>query len=741
MNVNGEKKEIFFNDKNKGSESNKSSSSKRKSENGSQSPPKRKKSSERSSTSSKHKFFKEHKNIGSPKYKSSEKTSKKSSSESKSSSTAQKTDEKNKSSNLTSSSSKLKIPKLAKDESSSSKHKSSSSSQNKVSEKLTTNSKSSTEADRKHSENSNSLKKKTSEKSTTDSKFDLATELKLSESSSSKHKSSKPKDKSSDQSSALLSNHKSSSESEKSSSTSSKRSKYSEKSSSSHSKRRKTSDESKSLTKNQTEFIKQEMEKIKEESMKLMAAMFDQIREDAKKVIENVLKSSESLGNNQNSFNIDPEPVCDDQFDTGKDKHSEASKSVCDDCPKKFKYPCSIVPKYYYADRHDLTDVVKRRLVIINASPVENYPDEDYAYICIGGEFVPKCKFDYFVDPMDNILKYRKVADYSHLAESFGDPNIKKTETLNTEILLHEINNLSQIDSNKNVKMVSIKSEKVDDEEDLIKPVHVYSLSKIQPPSDSKENIPISTVKLELQPHCSKKIPPTKMKQELSIDSNEYFRVIPQNSSNSEIPIIEDSKKLNTLTDMSLINKWMAGQNKNHGFKDKEALNFMMSKNSLFSLYKCMGITCCFTTISSSNFLEHLNIHMDENDSIKDCFLNCAYCLDKFTGPTDLIEHYKNFHYNCTYQCNLCFYRAAEQQSVYDHQAYYHSQDSRKREILECPNEFSRDEKIEEQKVTNKIKDIKESLSCECKFFFLSLFLNNFWGIFVIFVINFERRL
>ncbi|XP_070496080.1 transcriptional regulator ATRX homolog [Chironomus tepperi] len=661
LKIDDEKMEIVYNDKDKGIDS----SSKRKSSDHSSSSSKRKKSSEMSLSSSKHKSSKKDKIIAELFGAEDQEIPKKSSS----SSSKHKTKEKHSTSKKSSSSQKSEQNSDLKNKSSDkndsiSKENCSSSSKSKSSEKSSSIQKTESESKQKPSEKS---KENSSDQTSSSSK---------------KHKSpSKSKDDSLNQSS---SSHKSSSSTPKSekSSSSSKRSKSLDKSSSSHSKRRKSSDETKKDSKerksksmSQKGLISQAIKNMKEENKKLFKEMFDQLRDETKKMVETILSSRESTDLNN-------------------------SKSSCND---------SLV--------FDEEAVMKEFAML----------GEPFDFHCVNGNWIRKCEFKYFIDPKDNVMKCRKIADYSHLAElpfekdSYCKNSSKEEQKVGnepklipkTEIPMHEMEH-SLLLPNESFTMRPIKTEAIDDEEILTKPVSVFSTPALpQYLPDSKPSLRINQIKSEPQPHCSKDNLPIKIKQELSEDSKEYFKVIPQNS---EISINVDSLKSKKLADMSLINKWIASQNKNHGFKDKETLNLMMSKSSLFSLFKCMGINCCYTTISYENFLDHLNIHMEENCSIKDYFLNCPYCLDKSSCPIDLIEHYKHVHYNCIYQCNLCFYRAAEQQSVFDHQVHYHIKDSKNHKILECPNVFPRDEKIEECKSMKKVKDIKEHLTCELCF-------------------------
>ncbi|KAL7037512.1 hypothetical protein ACKWTF_009257 [Chironomus riparius] len=654
---NGEKREILFNENDKSSGSKKSSSSKRKSSDRSSSPTKRKKSSERSLSTSKHISSKEDKPIHEShtvtKHKNSEKASSSSSTE-KSSKTEKKSLSEHKSS-----SSKHKSAKRDK-----SLNKNASKSEIKESENSSTSSKHRSSSKHKCTESTHSIQTFSSEKEQKSSTSSKSKENSLDKSSSSETKQKL---------STSISKQKSSSFS------TSKSCELSEKLSSPQSncdKSRNESKERKSKSKSKNDIINQEIQKIREENTKFLSEMIEKFRDETKKFIEDFSKNPPPLVKGLNSVHLKSYNLLD-----------------CND-----EIPVLDIPSQ----------------------------DNDYEYILINGYYVRKCVLDYYMDPINSAQIYsEKGKDYESectnmpkIDETLEQQNGEKMAILvpNTEIPLHEINGIQHNSSNENIQMMSIKTEVMDVDEILTKPVSIFHPSTTVEPPDSKLNISFTNIKSELQPHCSKNIPPNNIKQELSIDSKEYFRIIPQNTTNTEVPAIKDSEKLKSLADMTVINKWIASQNNNHGFKDKETLNFMMLKNSLFSLFKCMGINCCYTTISYENFLDHLNIHMDSNCSTKDCFLNCAYCLNISKDPIDLIEHYKKIHFNCIYQCNLCFYRAAEQQSVYDHQVHYHSQDTRKHEILECPSVYPKDEKIEEHKIINKIKEIKECLICELCF-------------------------
>lgn len=104
-----------------------------------------------------------------------------------------------------------------------------------------------------------------------------------------------------------------------------------------------------------------------------------------------------------------------------------------------------------------------------------------------------------------------------------------------------------------------------------------------------------------------------------------------------------------------------------------------------FALYKCMHETCLFVTNSRESFQQHMEIHTQFNDCIKQenvldnskhdkliKFRNCAYCDFKSTANQQLIEHIEDVHGRCIFQSTQCFYRTIEIDNMLLHQKTYH---------------------------------------------------------------------
>lgn len=146
--------------------------------------------------------------------------------------------------------------------------------------------------------------------------------------------------------------------------------------------------------------------------------------------------------------------------------------------------------------------------------------------------------------------------------------------------------------------------------------------------------------------------------------------------------------KNSQIVDMTVINKWLGSYNKNHSIKIKDVFEKMMEPKKLFSLFKCMAAKCDYTTISEFYFNKHISHHVSKDHNTKDYYMHCSYCKYIAVLPCTLADHIKKQHGFCRYQCNLCFYRAVEEDAIFDHQVEHHSEDSKKCEILEGPELF-----------------------------------------------------
>ncbi|XP_058827439.1 uncharacterized protein LOC131687373 [Topomyia yanbarensis] len=115
----------------------------------------------------------------------------------------------------------------------------------------------------------------------------------------------------------------------------------------------------------------------------------------------------------------------------------------------------------------------------------------------------------------------------------------------------------------------------------------------------------------------------------------------------------------------------------------------MLEQKSLFCFYKCMGITCCFTTTLETQMSKHLDNHELVADvsgpATTKSWLECAYCDLHAGNKVDLMKHLHIVHSKSVHQCAYCFYRSRDAYSIVLHQKLYHEKD--KRQILLIPSE------------------------------------------------------
>uniref|UniRef100_A0AAG5DQN4 BED-type domain-containing protein n=1 Tax=Anopheles atroparvus TaxID=41427 RepID=A0AAG5DQN4_ANOAO len=98
----------------------------------------------------------------------------------------------------------------------------------------------------------------------------------------------------------------------------------------------------------------------------------------------------------------------------------------------------------------------------------------------------------------------------------------------------------------------------------------------------------------------------------------------------------------------------------------------MLRKKALIDLFKCMETSCAFTTNDGMEMEHHLLGH-DPPKEVESCTLSCAYCTTATTTPRALVNHIRENHGQCRFQCLFCFYRALEAGNVLYHQHYHHS--------------------------------------------------------------------
>lgn len=117
--------------------------------------------------------------------------------------------------------------------------------------------------------------------------------------------------------------------------------------------------------------------------------------------------------------------------------------------------------------------------------------------------------------------------------------------------------------------------------------------------------------------------------------------------------------------------------------KDNCIRMVLIDPTSQFAFYKCMVEECYYATNSSELFQQHMEAHDQEIDYYTRLldyetrenligFRECAYCGLKAEANAQLIEHMKNVHRRCIYQCPHCFYRCIEIDIMLLHLETYH---------------------------------------------------------------------
>lgn len=331
-------------------------------------------------------------------------------------------------------------------------------------------------------------------------------------------------------------------------------------------------------------------------------------------------------------------------------------------------------------------------------------------YTCIDGFYIPKDNLNDDSDKREEVrIKEEVICDENE----FIIINDDNTDTVLLDENFNERIFTKKVDIFKSHPQNLSAVDKQPSDVKIIKPCWSREVPKTPIKSELKASAKPQN-ELSFSPQSSpqpKESSPPKIEQdhEKSLVSI-YF---PSHDDSVKIPGMDISEEFKKLSEnMTKINKWMASHKEDHSFKDKRALELMMTTNALYSLFKCMGAKCCYTTNSFENFLQHLNAHKEGNYYIKDYFLHCPYCFYTSSGPINLVEHYKDKHNNCRFQCNLCFYRAAEKQSVYDHQSNFHG---KMYGILECPQVFPTDEKKCEERAMKKAQNYSHKLKCNGK--------------------------
>lgn len=108
----------------------------------------------------------------------------------------------------------------------------------------------------------------------------------------------------------------------------------------------------------------------------------------------------------------------------------------------------------------------------------------------------------------------------------------------------------------------------------------------------------------------------------------------------------------------------------------------MLRDICLYALYKCMDISCAFSTDNPDHMLIHLRNHENNMSNDAPSWLECAYCDILADSCQTLVKHIQEEHQSSIFQCPYCFYRTCAAFNVVVHLKLYHSNE--KKSVLVC---------------------------------------------------------
>ena len=94
----------------------------------------------------------------------------------------------------------------------------------------------------------------------------------------------------------------------------------------------------------------------------------------------------------------------------------------------------------------------------------------------------------------------------------------------------------------------------------------------------------------------------------------------------------------------------------------------LTNREKLQHFFKCMCITCSFTSDNAQDFKNHLlEKHANDKRKNRHGWLKCTYCLHKLASPDSLVKHMIKDHGHLKHQCPYCFYRDASKWALLLH--------------------------------------------------------------------------
>lgn len=188
-----------------------------------------------------------------------------------------------------------------------------------------------------------------------------------------------------------------------------------------------------------------------------------------------------------------------------------------------------------------------------------------------------------------------------------------------------------------------------------------------------------------------------------------------RNSSQNHQSSLNGLLKVCTSADMT---PWIEQMHLRINVKFEVCYHKMLRKNSLIALFKCMNMSCSFTTNDVELFLNHLNCHHIDVKRSDNFHLYCAYCIFKASDGKGLAHHINDIHSRDIYQCSRCFYRARDKDACCQHISLRHKHSDTT--IYQClgPKLDDRERKVVMERLKRKRSIFMAPIRCKCEYFF-----------------------
>lgn len=179
-----------------------------------------------------------------------------------------------------------------------------------------------------------------------------------------------------------------------------------------------------------------------------------------------------------------------------------------------------------------------------------------------------------------------------------------------------------------------------------------------------------------------------------------------------DYPLLHPLPKILSVSKYVYVNAWLAKQQPTWCSKCTDTLQKMLKRDALIATYKCMVKTCSFTTSSPKNFEKHICLH-EMSLLPKEFLYHCPYCFFVDCSAASLMGHYQT-HLQDKFSCSVCFYRSAEESSVFEHLKFHHS--NCQPVIYECPLDVATLDEMTLMKLKHRRKEFVAGIKCSGKF-------------------------